>query len=117
LPPDTAWTPVEIGTLRSVVIDQLRPRNEADPREGQLARATLPEWIVSTDANGSFSGSSIDNPAMYAAAPLSRVSTVTLGIEVNLRADATAPDWSWENRGTLRYRAQWMPSTMPGTPG
>ncbi len=117
LPPNASWTPVEIGTLRSVVLEQLRSRSERDPREGQILRAIAPEWIVTADSNGLFSGSSIENRAMYDSAPLSRVSTVTLGIEVNLRADATAPDWSWENSGVLRYRAQWMPSTTPGTAG
>nr|MDQ3037587.1 hypothetical protein [Myxococcota bacterium] len=117
LPPGSSWRPLETGTLRAVVLEQLQTPRERDPRDALPDPATAPEWITSADANGSFSGSSISNPEMYSAALLNRISTVALGIEINLRAEATAPDWSWENTGVLRYRSQWTPSVMAGTPG
>lgn len=46
---------------------------------------------------------------------LNRVSTVALGLEVNLRADATAPHWTWENLGVLRYRTQWTQGATTAT--
>lgn len=112
LPEGSEWTPVERGTLRAVVLESLQRSTGRDPREGLPDPTVAPEWVVSADANGSFSGSSISNPAMYDSSLLNRINTVALGIEVNLRADATAPDWSWENTGVMRYRSQWTPGLM-----
>ena len=123
LPEGTHWRPAELGTLRTVVLERLRQRSERDPREALEDPATAPEWIVSAYADGAFSGSSVDNPRdssgalLYDSALLNRGSTLALGLEIMLRADATAPDWSWENSGALRYRAQWLPSTTPGMAG
>lgn len=117
LPEGSSWEPAELGSLRAVVLERLQRRSERDPREALVDPATAPEWIVAANADGSFSGSSIDNPSGYDSALLNRGSTLALGIEIALRADATAPDWSWENGGVLRYRAQWTPSTMPGVAG
>ncbi|WP_053237407.1 5'-nucleotidase C-terminal domain-containing protein [Sandaracinus amylolyticus] len=123
LPEGTTWSPLDVGTLRSVVLERLQRGSELDAREALEDPAVTPEWIVSANADGSFSGSSIDNPRrpdgtpLYDSALLNRGDTIALGLEINLRADATAPDWSWENSGLLRYRAQWTPSMTPGVAG
>jgi hypothetical protein len=117
LPTGSTWVPLESGTLRSIVLERWQRRSDRDPRDALPDPRVAPEWIAQGTIDGTFSGSSIRNPARYATSLLERGSTVALGLEVNLRADATAPDWSWENLGVLRYRAQWAPSPMPGVEG
>lgn len=116
LPSGAVWRPIERGTLRSLVLERLGPETDRDPRDVVSDPRDAPEWIAQGTIDGSFSGSSIDNPSGYTSALLNRGSTIALGLEVNLRADATAPAWSWENVGVLRYRAQWAPSA-PGMAG
>jgi hypothetical protein len=117
LPEDARWEPIERATLRSVVLERLRAPRDRDPRDRLRDPREAPEWIVRGDVDGTFAGSSIRNPARYESALLQRGSTVALGLEVALRADANAPSWSWENQGVLRYRVQWAPSTTAGRPG
>jgi hypothetical protein len=135
LPAGVAWRPVRLSslrawrlaedatvedfdpvlTIREVALRALALEGERDPRDARPRPEDAPEWVVQGFLDGTFSGSSIDNPAMYDAAQLNRASTVALGLEVNLRADATAPAWTWENLGVLRYRTQWTPG--PETTG
>jgi hypothetical protein len=117
LPNGVAWEPVASATLRSIVLEYLRTRTDLDPRDALPDPRTAPEWILRGDLDGTFSGSSIGNPARYDSSLLNRGSTIALGIEISLRAEANAPDWSWENHGVVRYRAQWAPSSTPGTAG
>ncbi len=98
-------------TALEVALVMLARRDAGDPRDVRPPPGQAPEWIVQGNVDGTFSGSSVANPALYDAALLNRSSTVTLGIEVSLRADATAPDWTWENTGSLRYRTQWTQGT------
>ncbi len=114
-PPD--WRPVDEATLRSVVLEALVHRDPRDPRDARLAPADAPEWIFTGGLDGAFAGSSISNPAAYDTSLLNRASTLTLGIEVNLGANAIAPDWSWETTFVGRYRTQWTPSTAPAVAG
>ncbi len=108
-------------TLRELALAALSRRDARDPRDVRTPPGNAPEWLVQGTVDGTFSGSSITNPDRYDVAPLNRTSTVALGLEVNLRADATAPDWTWENLGVLRYRTQWTQGavtasgTAPGT--
>jgi len=101
-------------SVREVALRALSARDARDPRDTRPSADHSPEWVIQGFVDGTFSGSSVDNPAAYQAAQLNRSSTVALGMEVNLRADATAPDWTWENLGVLRYRTQWTegPETM-----
>ena len=118
----TSETNSEDGfTLREVALAALSRRDTRDPRDVRTPPGDSPEWLVQGTVDGTFSGSSISNPDRYDVAPLNRTSTIALGFEVNLRADATAPDWTWENLGILRYRTQWTQGavtpagTTPGT--
>lgn len=113
-PPD--WQPVDEATLRSVVRDALARRDTRDPRAVRADPAERPEWLLSASLDGTFAGSSISNPG-YDVASLNRSSTVSLGLEVNLGASASAPDWTWENTFLLRYRSQWQASSSPMTSG
>lgn len=127
LPEGTQWRPVHLSrlrrwrtesdgrdrdddptlTVRELALRALAVRDVRDPREVRVSPDQEPEWVIQGFVDASFSGSSVDNPASYQAAQLNRSSTVTLGTEINLRADATAPDWTWENLGIFRYRTQW----------
>jgi hypothetical protein len=126
LPDGLGWTPVRLSALRrwrteddrgleldptlSVREIALRALGVDDARDPRLARPSAndaPEWVIQGFIDGTFSGSSVDNPAGYQAAQLNRASTVALGTEINVRADATAPTWTWESLGVFRYRTQW----------
>lgn len=106
-PPD--WEPLDDATLRSVVHDALGVRDSRDPRDVRAHPGDAPEWLLTGSIDGTFSGSSISNPG-YDVASLNRSSTVAMGLEVNLGAAATAPDWTWENTFVARYRTQWSAS-------
>lgn len=123
LPPQ-AYHPLTLGddeddveTLRQMVRRLLASRSSVDPRDRVRSIDGRAEWILRGAVDGTFSGSSVTNPANFDAALLSRSSTLTLGIDVELHADADAPDFTWENGGTLSYRTQWTQSTAPGVSG
>lgn len=108
LPEGVVWRPLEDGLrLRGAVLRRLSERRAVDVRDSLEDPNEAPEWVFSANVDGTFSGSSISNQAMYSPAQLNRVETLTLGLDVDLRADATAPLWSWETRGIARYRTQW----------
>ncbi|GAB4199783.1 MAG: hypothetical protein OHK0013_10230 [Sandaracinaceae bacterium] len=129
LPPGVSWTPVRLSSLRGgslpgdelereldpalslreVALRELSRRDPRDPRDALSDGSETPEWVVQGFVDGTFAGSSVSNPGRYDAALLNRASTVALGLEVSLRADATAPAWTWENLGVFRYRTQWTP--------
>lgn len=110
-----------VMTIREVAIRGLSERRGGDARDARVSPDEMPEWLIQGFVDGTFSGSSIDNPAGYTTSQLNRASTVALGVEVNVRADATAPHWTWENLGVFRYRTQWQAgaATMgaPRSPG
>jgi len=111
------WQPLgETATLRSVVRDALSRRDTRDPRAVRQHEGDTPEWLLTGSLDGTFAGSSISNPG-YDVASLNRSSTVSLGLEVNLGASASAPDWTWDNTFVTRYRTQWSPSSAAGTSG
>jgi hypothetical protein len=129
LPAGVTWTPVRLSSLRfgalagdelereldpalslrEIALRALSQRDPRDPRDALRDGSEAPEWIIQGFVDGTFAGSSVSNPARYDASLLNRASTVALGLEVNLRADATAPAWTWENLGIFRYRTQWTP--------
>lgn len=118
LPVGSAWRPLgEDQTLRRMVLGHLRERQAGDPRSWLEDPNEAPEWVFSANVDGTFSGSAIENPVGYSPAQLNRAATATLGLVVDLRADATAPLWTWENRGILQYRTQWTQSIVAGTSG
>ncbi len=111
------WEPLgESLTLRSVVRDALDDRDPRDPRVVRSAPNDAPEWLLTGSLDGTFAGSSISNPG-YDVASLNRSSTVSLGLELNLGASASAPDWTWDNTFVTRYRTQWSPSSTAGMAG
>ncbi len=110
------WRPLDDATLRSVVQSALSERDVRDPRDVRAHPGDAPEWLFSGSLDGTFAGSSIANPG-YDVAALNRSSTVSLGLEVNLGANASAPDWTWENAFVTRYRTQWSPSSTRTTSG
>ena len=126
LPDGVAWRPVRLSalrrwrsaddlhldldptlTVREIALRALGVREARDPRDARPSANDSPEWVIQGFVDGSFSGSSVSNPATYQAAQLNRASTISLGTEINLRADATAPTWTWESLGVFRYRTQW----------
>jgi hypothetical protein len=126
LPDGVEWRPVRLSALRrwrttddadldldptlsvrEIALRALGVNDTRDPRQARPSADDAPEWVVQGFIDGTFSGSSVDNPAGYQAAQLNRSSTIALGTEVNVRADATAPSWTWESLGVFRYRTQW----------
>ena len=104
-------------SLRDVVIRALEPESTRDPRDARPSANDPPEWVIRGSIDGSFSGSSVSNPAGYDAAALSQGAAISLGIVGDGRVEATAPDWTWENRLLARYRTQWAPSDDPTVAG
>lgn len=125
LPEGTTWRTLEheengetrYDSLRDVVLAGLERPSERDPRDVRPSPDDAPEWIVGATLDGTFAGSTLDNPQGYDAALLAVRSSIAMGLAIELRASASAPDWTWENRLTGSFRTQWAPSSEPGTPG
>lgn len=135
------WERVEDTSLRQMVLDYLQTPREEDPREAlPEAEGTL-EWTFRADADLTFSGSSIESPRQrctdemlaatpelcdadgfviddagarspaYASSQLSTSDLITLGLNLNLAANAAAPDWTWTNTGSFLYQTAWTEPT------
>ena len=104
LPAGPDWRPLPL-TLRGVTTAALERPSAADPRDEVPDPAKAVAWMLRPDLDARFASTSISNPGAYAAAPLQRSNTVTLGAEGNLRLAADAPRWVWENAALLRYRS------------
>lgn len=104
-------------SLREVVIDALDHEDARDPRDVRVAPGDAPEWILRGTIDGDFAGSSTDNPVGYDAALLATETSIAMGLQIDLEAIASAPDWSWESRLTGSFRTQWAPSSEPGVAG
>lgn len=104
-------------SLRDVVLQALEPASTQDPRDVRASPNDAPEWVIRGALDGNFAGSSVSNPAGYDAALLATGAAISLGVVGDVRVDATAPDWTWENRLLGRYRTQWTPSDDPTLPG
>lgn len=125
LPEGTTWRTLEhveegatrYESLRDVVLDALEPDDARDPRDARASPNEAPEWVLRAALDGNFAGSSVDNPLGYTAALLSTRTSIAMGLQLDIHADATAPHWSWENRLMGGFRTQWSPSTEPGVPG
>lgn len=126
LPEGSSWRTLGVtqpdGTffydsLRDVVLHALEPADARDPRDARPSPNDPPEWVIRGALDGNFAGSSVSNPAGYNAALLATQTSISLGVVGDFHADATAPDWTWENRLLARYRTQWAPSDDPTMPG
>ncbi|MBN8613459.1 MAG: 5'-nucleotidase C-terminal domain-containing protein [Deltaproteobacteria bacterium] len=126
LPEGTSWRTLEhtmedgtvrYHSLRDVVVAALERENERDPRDARDDPNTPPEWVIRGGIDGDFAGSNVANPAMYDAALLATETSIAMGLEVNLVIDATAPDYTWENRVYGSFRTQWAPGSDPGVAG
>ena len=137
------WEHVEDTSLRQMVLDYLETPRTEDPREAlPEAEGTL-EWTFRADADLSFSGSGIDNPRQrcteemlaampdlcdaegfviddsgarspaYASSQLTTSDVITFGLNLNLAANAAAPDWTWSNTGSFLYQTAWTEPTGP----
>ena len=132
-PAGNEWQPYGGETLRARVIDFLEEERSVDPRDALPDPHGTTEWTFRADADLTFSGSRIDNPfrrcgattpadrcvdgivvdedgnpvRAYATAQLLRSDLLTFGITVDLAANAAAPDWTWQNVGSLVYRTTW----------
>lgn len=100
-------------SLRDVVLHALEPQSSDDPRDVRPSPNDPPEWVLRGSLDGNFAGSSTSNPADYNSALLATGTSISLGVVADLRADATAPAFTWENRFLARYRTQWAPSDDP----
>jgi hypothetical protein len=136
LPNGAEWRNLGDTTLRSIVLDYLEHARETDPRETLEDPAGTLEWIFRADANLTFSGTRIDNPrrmcppgdergdltcdaagfeldsgggrqATYATSQLSQSDVLTFGFQLDLAANAAAPDWTWQNTANLLYSTAW----------
>lgn len=47
----------------------------------------------------------------YTTSLLNRSNTLTFGVMIDLAADASAPDWTWQNSVNLVYRTAWVAGT------
>ena len=125
LPDGTTWRTLEheengvlrYESLRDVVLRALEGPDPRDPRDARPSPNDAPEWVLGTSLDGDFAGSSTDNPVGYDAALLATETAIAMGLSIDLWADASAPDWSWESRLTGSFRTQWSPSTEPGVAG
>jgi len=139
------WDHVEDTSLRQMVLDYLETSRQEDPREALPEPDGTLEWTFRADADLTFSGSSIDNPRQrctdemlaampdqcdadgfviddsgarspaYASSQLSTSDLITLGVNLNLAANAAAPDWTWTNTGSFLYQTAWTePTGMTG---
>jgi hypothetical protein len=126
LPEGSAWRTLEQTTasgevryhsLRDVALHALERPDARDPRDAREDPNTPPEWVIRGSIDGDFAGSSVSNPAGYDAALLATETSIAMGLDVNLVIDATAPDYTWENRIYGSFRTQWTPSTEPETAG
>ncbi len=138
------WSSLGEASLRSTALAYLEGAREADPREALPDDDGTVEWQFRADADLTFSGSSIANPrrrcsdamlisepercdAMgfiltdgaqvpaYGSTQLSLSDVLTFGFNISLAANAAAPDWTWQNTGSLLYRTAWTQPT--GTTG
>ncbi|MBX7190600.1 MAG: 5'-nucleotidase C-terminal domain-containing protein [Sandaracinaceae bacterium] len=126
LPEGTEWHTLEhtlpdgtvrYHSLRDVVVAALEREDTRDPRDARPDPNTPPEWVIRGNIDGDFAGSNVANPSAYDAALLATETSIAMGLEVNLVVDATAPDYTWENRVYGSFRTQWAPSTEPDTAG
>ena len=131
-----SWETLGEASLRSTTLAFLETPRERDPRQGLPdAEGTL-EWQFRADADLTFTGSSIGNPRRrctdemrrkdparcdadgflltdgmrvnaYDATQLSLADVITFGFNVNLAANAAAPDWTWQNTASFLYRTAW----------
>lgn len=104
-------------TLRDVMLSALAVADGRDVRDARPSPAETPEWVLRGTVDGSFSGSTVENAAGYTAAQLSTIPSLAMGILIDIQGNATAPDWSWENRVMGNFRTQWAPSPGPGVAG
>ncbi|GAB4200456.1 MAG: hypothetical protein OHK0013_11530 [Sandaracinaceae bacterium] len=126
LPEGSTWRTLEHTTergevryhsLRDVALHALERPDARDPRDAREDPNAPPEWVIRGSLDGDFAGSSVSNPAGYDAALLATETSIAMGLDVNLVIDATAPDYTWENRVYGSFRTQWAPSTEPETAG
>jgi hypothetical protein len=127
LPSGSTWRTLEQPTagvaearyhsLRDVVLHALERPDPRDPRDAREDPNTPPEWVFRGSIEGDFAGSSVSNPAGYDAALLATETSIAMGLDVNLVIDATAPDYTWENRVYGSFRTQWAPSSEPEAAG
>ncbi len=141
LPRGGRWVSLPEATLRSVVLEHLRRPREQDPRRSVDDPSGTLQWVFRASADLSFSGSSIDSPLRrctndtpadrcmgglvvneagstspaYSTSLLNRTDTLTFGIALDASADASAPDWTWQNSFNLVYRTAWV-ETRAGQP-
>jgi hypothetical protein len=141
LPRGARWVSLPNATLRSVVLDHLRRRREGDARQSVGDPGGTLQWIFRASADLTFSGSSISSPLQrctaatppercvngltvndaggnvpaYDTSLLNRADTLTFGINIDASADASAPDWTWQNNLSLVYRTAWV-ETRAGQP-
>jgi 2',3'-cyclic-nucleotide 2'-phosphodiesterase (5'-nucleotidase family) len=108
---------IRYHSLRDVVVAALERESERDPRDAREDPNTPPEWVIRGTIDGDFAGSNVNNPSSYDAALLATETSIAMGLDVNLVIDATAPDYTWENRIYGSFRTQWSPSTEPDTAG
>lgn len=104
LPDEVRWTAVPDATLRSVVIDHLERPRQRDPRDALPNVLDQPIWRVGVDADLTFSGTVIHNPADYDDSQFGVDETVSFGVDNRLRADAVARLWGWDNAAIVAYR-------------
>jgi hypothetical protein len=136
LPGGNRWINLGDTTLRSVVLDYLERQRPEDPRETLEDPGDTLQWIFRADANLTFSGSRIDNPrrqcpdpgargdlscdaagfqldagggrqAAYATSQLAQSDVLTFGFQLDMAANAAAPDWTWQNTANLLYSTAW----------
>lgn len=126
LPEGVSWRTLEhtlpdgtrrYHSLRDVVLEALARQSERDPRDSREDPNTPPEWVIRGAIEGDFAGSNVSNPSSYDAALLATETSIAMGLEVRLVIDATAPDYTWENRVFGSFRTQWAPSSDPGVAG
>ena len=128
------------ATLRTVVLRYLERARTEDPRRTVSDPAQTLEWLFTANADLTFSGSSVANPrrqcvpetppamcvdgfvvddagnrgAAYGTTQLSQADLLIFGLQVDVAANAAAPDWTWQNTGNVLYRTAWTEPTRPG---
>lgn len=127
----------DTGTLRGMVLDHLDRERDEDPRENLPSTEETTEWTFGASVDLGLSASTIENPLrectpeelammpspcddegfflneegertpFFGTTQLLFREVLSFSIASDFRANAAAPDWTWESSASARYQTIW----------
>ncbi|HJL18693.1 MAG TPA: hypothetical protein RMH99_23730 [Sandaracinaceae bacterium LLY-WYZ-13_1] len=97
-------------TFSGATIDNPRRRCPYDPADPPPREMGDPP-LEPCDAEGFLLNAEGGRVAAYSTSQLSQADVLTFGLQVDLSANAAAPDWTWQNALNLLYRTAWTEPT------